>query len=73
MLESEGVQTRSLQKIQTPGDSNPTPVFIGTAPAQRNPTPTDNNPIPMAKAPVRRSPAIISPLLARKRVRILPS
>ena len=42
MLESEGLQTRPLQKIQTPGDNKPTPVFIDTAPAQRNPTPTDN-------------------------------
>ena len=33
MLESEGLQTRSLQKIQTPGDNKPTPVFIDTAPA----------------------------------------
>ena len=39
MLESKGLQTRPLQKIQTPGDSKPTPVFIDTAPAQRNPTP----------------------------------
>ena len=42
MLESEGLQTRSLQKIQMPGDNKPTPVFIDTAPAQRNPTTTDN-------------------------------
>ena len=42
MLESEGLQTRSLQNIQMPGDNKPTPVFIDTAPAQRNPTPTDN-------------------------------
>ena len=61
MLESEGLQTRSLQtrplqKIQTPGDNKPTPVFIDTAPAQRNPTPTDNKQIPVAKelsAPVQ--------------------
>jgi hypothetical protein len=53
MLESEGVQTSSLQKIQTPGDSNPTQVFIGTAPAQRNPSPPDNNQIPVAKEPVQ--------------------
>ena len=33
MLESEGLQTRPLQKIQTPGDNKPTPVFIDTAPA----------------------------------------
>ena len=42
MLESEGLQTRPLQKIQTPGDNKPTPVFIDTALAQRNPTPIDN-------------------------------
>ena len=42
MLESEGLQTRPLQKIQTLGHSKPTPVFIDTTPAQRNPTPTDN-------------------------------
>ena len=48
MLESEGLQTRSLQMIQTPGDSKPTPVFIDTAPAQRNPTPTDNKQIQVA-------------------------
>ena len=41
MLESEGLQTRPLQKIQTSGDNKPTPVFIDTAPAQRNPTPTE--------------------------------
>ena len=33
MLESEGLQTRSSQKIQMPGDNKPTPVFIDTAPA----------------------------------------
>jgi len=33
MLESEGLQTRPLQKIQTPGDNKPTPVFIDIAPA----------------------------------------
>ena len=33
MLQSEGLQTRSLQKIQTPGDNKPTPFFIDTAPA----------------------------------------
>ena len=57
MLESEGLQTRSLQKIQTPGHNKPTPVFIDTAPAQRNPTPTDNKQIPVAKELVRSSPA----------------
>ena len=56
MLESEGLQTRSLQKIQTPGDNKPTPVFIDTAPAQRNPTPTNNKQIPVAKELVRSSP-----------------
>jgi hypothetical protein len=73
MLESEGLQTSSLQKIQTPGDSNPTQVFIKTAPAQRNPSPPDNNQIPVAKEPVRSSPTKICQLLARKRVRILAS
>ena len=73
MLESEGVQTRCLQKIQTPGDSNPTPVFIGTAPAQRHPTPSDNNQIPVAKEQVSSSSTKTCQLLARKRVRILPS
>ena len=42
MLESEGLQKRPLQNIQTPGDNKPTLVFIDTAPAQRNLTPTDN-------------------------------
>ena len=42
MLESKGLQTRPLQKIQMLGDNKPTPVFIDTAPAQRNPTPIDN-------------------------------
>ena len=55
MLESEGLQTRSLQKIQTPGDNKKTPFFIDTAPAQRNLTPTDNKQIPVAKE--RSSPA----------------
>ncbi len=45
MLESEGLQTRSLQKIQMPGDNKPTPVFKDTTPEQRNPTPTDNKQI----------------------------
>ena len=53
MLESEGLQTRSLQKIQTPGDNKPTPFFIDTAPTQRNPTPIDNKQIPVAKELVR--------------------
>ena len=53
MLESKGLQTRSLQKIQTPGHNKPTPVFIDTAPAQRNPTPIDNKQIPVAKELVR--------------------
>jgi len=56
MLESEGLQTRPLQKIQTSGDNKPTPFFIDTAPAQRNPTPTDNKQIPVAKELVRSSP-----------------
>jgi hypothetical protein len=71
MLESEGVQTSSLQKIRTLGDSNPTPVFIGIA--QRNPSPPDNNQIPVAKDPVHISPTKICQLLARKRVHILAS
>ena len=49
MLESEGLQTRSLQKIQMPGDNKPTSFFIDTAPAQRNPTPTNNKQIEVAK------------------------
>ena len=53
MLESEGLQTRPLQKIQTPEDNKPTPVFIDTAPTQINPTPTDNKQIPVAKELVR--------------------
>ena len=57
MLESQGLLTRSLQKIQTPGDNKPTPAFIDTAPAQRNPTRTDNKQIPVAKELVRSSPA----------------
>ena len=73
MLQSEGLQTRSLQKIQMPGDSKPTPVFIDTAPAQRNPTPPDNNQIPVAKELVCSSPAKICQLLSMKRVRILTS
>ena len=59
MLESEGLQTRPLQNIQTPGDNKPTPVFIDIAPAQRNPTPTDNKQIPVAKELVRSTPAKI--------------
>ena len=73
MLESEGLQTRSLQKIQMPGDNKPTPVFIDTAPAQRNPTPTDNKNIPVAKELVRSSPAKECQLHSKKRVRILAS
>ena len=73
MLESEGLQTRPLQKIQTPGDNKPTPVFIYTAPAQGNPTPTDNKQIPAAKELVRSSPAKIWQLNSKKRVCILSS
>ena len=72
MLESEGLQTRSLQKIQTPGDNKPTPVFIDTAPGQRNPTPTDKQ-IPLAKELVRSSPAKICQLHSKKCVCILAS
>ena len=72
MLESEGLQTRSLQKIQTPGDNKPTPVFIDTAPAQRNPTPT-NKQIPVTKELVHSSPAKICQLNSKKRVCILAS
>ena len=57
MSESEGLQTRSLQKIQTLGDNKPTLVFIDTATTQRNPTPNDNKQIPVAKELVRYSPA----------------
>jgi hypothetical protein len=53
MLESEGLQTRSLQKIQMPGDNKPTPVFIDSAPAQRKPTAPDNKQNPVAKELVR--------------------
>ena len=73
MLESEGLQTRPLQKIQMLGDNKPTPVFIDIAPAQRNPTPTDTNQIPVAKELVRSSPAKICQLNSKKRVRILKS
>ena len=73
MLESEGLQTRSLQKIQTPGDNKPTPFSIDTAPAQRNPAPTDNKQIPVAKELVHSSPAKICQLHSKKRVRILAS
>ena len=73
MLESEGLQTRPLQKIQMPGDNRTTPVFIDTAPAQRNPTPIDNKKIPVAKELVRSCPAKICQLHSKKRVRILAS
>ena len=73
MLEFEGLQTRALQKIQTPGDNKPTPVFIDTAPAQRNPTPTDNKQILVAKELARSSRAKICQLNSKKRVRILAS
>ena len=73
MLESEGLQTRSLQKIESPGDNKPTPVFIDTAPAQRNPTPTNNKQILVAKELPRSSPAKICQLHAKKHVRILAS
>ena len=73
MLESEWLQTRSLQKIQTPGDNKPTPVFIDTAPAQRNPTPTNNKQILVAKELVCSSPAKICQLHYKKCVRILAS
>ena len=73
MLESEGLQNRSLQKIQPLGDNKATPVFIDTAPAQRNPTPTNNKQIPVAKELVRSSPAKICQLNSKKRVRILAS
>ena len=73
MLESEGLQTRPLQKIQTLGDNKPTAVFIDTTPAQRNPTPTDNKHILVAKKLVRSSPAKICQLNSKKRMRILAS
>ena len=73
MSEYEGLQTRSLQKIQMPRDSKPTPVFIDTAPAQRNLTPTDNKQIPVAKELVRSSPAKECQLHTKKRVHILAS
>ena len=70
MLESEGLQTRSLQKIQTLGDNKPTPFFLDTAPAQRNPTPTDNKQIPLAKELVRSSPAKTCQLHSKKLIRL---
>ena len=73
MFQSEALQTRSLQKIQTPGYSKPTPVFIDTAPAQRNPRPTNNKKIRVAKELVHSSPAKICQLHSKKRVRILAS
>ena len=73
LLESEGLQTRSLQKIRTPGDNKPTPVFIDTAPARRNPTPTDNKQILVAKELVRSCLAKECQLHSKKRVRILAS
>ena len=73
MLESEGLQTRTLQKNQMPGDNKPTPVFIDTALAQRNPTPTDNKQIPVAKELVCSSREKICQLDSKKRVRILAS
>ena len=73
MLESEGLQTRSLQKIQMLGDNKPTPVFIDTTLAQRNPTPTDNEQIPVAKELVLSSLAKICQLHFMKHVRILAS
>ena len=73
MLESEWLQTRSLQKIQMPGDNKPTPIFIDTALAQRNPTPTDNKQIPVAKELVRSRPAKECQLHSKKRVHILAS
>ena len=73
MLESEGLQTRSFQKIQTPGDNKPTLVFIDTAPAQNNPIPTDNKQILVATEQVRSSPAKICQLHSKKRVSILAS
>ena len=56
-----------------PGDNKPTPVFIDTAPAQRNPTPTDSKQILVAKELVRSSPAKTCQLNSKKRVRILAS
>ena len=73
MLESEGLQTMSLQNIQTPGDNEPTPVFIDTAPAQRYPTPTDNKQILVAEKLVRFSPAKTCQLHSKKRVCIFAS
>ena len=73
MLESEGLQTRPLQKIQTPGDNKPTPVFINTPPTYRNPTPTNNKQIPVAKELVRSSPAKECQLHSKKHVCILAS
>ena len=73
LLESEGLQTRSLQKIQMPGDNKPTPVFKDTAPAQRNPTPTNTKQIPVAKELARSSPPKEYQLHSKKHVHILAS
>ena len=73
MLESQGLQTRSLQKIQMPVDNKRTPFFIDTAPAKRNPTPTDNKQIQVAKELVLSSPAKECQLHSQKCVRILAS
>ena len=73
MLESEGLQTRSLLKIEMLGDSKPTPVSIDTSPAQRNPTPTNNKKIQVAKELVHSSPAKICQLHSKKHVHILTS
>ena len=73
MLEYEGLQTRSLQKIQTLGGNKPTPFFIDTTPAQGNPAPTNNKQIPVAKVLVRSSPAKEYQLHSKKHVRILTS
>ena len=73
MLESEGLQTRSLQKIQMPGDNKPTPFFIDTSPAQRYATLTNNKQIPVAKELVRSSPGKECQLHSKKHVCILAS
>ena len=73
MLESEGLQTRTLQRIETPRDSKPTLVFIDTFPTQRNPIPTDNKKIQVAKKLVRSSPTKICQPHSKKHVCILAS
>ena len=56
-----------------PRDNKPTPFFMDTAAAPRNPTPIDNRQILVAKELVRSSPAKECQLHSKKRVHILAS